>query len=80
MQALNINLLLLLLPLGLILLCFCYSRCYHISGKISKQEAADDGTVFEFSTIVIVAGIIGGTIVLAVAVIVCGVVYIQKYK
>ena len=35
---------------------------------------------FELSTVVIVAGIIGGTIVLAVAVIVCGVVYIQKYK
>ncbi|KAK2157034.1 hypothetical protein LSH36_200g02293 [Paralvinella palmiformis] len=35
---------------------------------------------FQLSTIVIVAGIIGGTIVLAVAVVVCGVVYIQKYK
>jgi len=55
-----------------------YCRCF--SAKLSTHETATDGVGFELSTIVIVAGIIGGTIVLAVAVVVCGVVYIQKYK
>ena len=41
----------------------------------------DEDTIeFELSSVVIVAGIIGATVVLAVAVIVCGVVYIQKYR
>ncbi|KAK2157028.1 hypothetical protein LSH36_200g02277 [Paralvinella palmiformis] len=45
-----------------------------------RDDPPKKPTEFQLSTIVIVAGIIGGTIVLAVAVIVCGVVYIQKYK
>ena len=45
-----------------------------------KAALSDERAAFTISTIVIVAGIIGGTIVLAVAVIVCGVVYIQKFK
>ncbi|KAK2157030.1 hypothetical protein LSH36_200g02038 [Paralvinella palmiformis] len=62
----------------------CSGNRWH--GKIGncttsgKMRSRFTNALFELSTIVIVAGIIGGTIVLAVAVIVCGVVYIQKYK
>ncbi|KAK2157023.1 hypothetical protein LSH36_200g02031 [Paralvinella palmiformis] len=52
-----------------------YSSAHSTDEKINNERAR-----FDFSTMIIVAGIIGGTIVLAVAVIVCGVVYVQKYK
>ena len=54
--------------------------CIFLSGINTKSEHSEDNAQFELSTVVIVAGIIGGTVVLAVAIIVCGVVYIQKYK
>ena len=51
--------------------------CAAVAGE---EEEPTAGTSLDFSTLIVVAGIIGATIVLAVAVIVCGVVYIQKYK
>ena len=47
----------------------------------NDNKHSEHGAIeFELSSVVIVAGIIGATVVLAVAVIVCGVVYIQKYR
>ena len=50
------------------------------SASDTGKKDAPEGVEFELSSVVIVAGIIGATVVLAVAVIVCGVVYIQKYR
>ena len=50
------------------------------SATDTGKKDVPEGVEFELSSVVIVAGIIGATVVLAVAVIVCGVVYIQKYR
>ena len=49
-------------------------------GAPTDKDKSEGTVEFELSSVVIVAGIIGATVVLAVAVIVCGVVYIQKYR
>ena len=49
-------------------------------GTPTDTDESEETVEFELSSVVIVAGIIGATVVLAVAVIVCGVVYIQKYR
>ena len=49
-------------------------------GAPTDTDESEGNVEFELSSVVIVAGIIGATVVLAVAVIVCGVVYIQKYR
>ena len=51
-----------------------------IAAVPNGSDVPADTIEFELSSVVIVAGIIGATVVLAVAVIVCGVVYIQKYR